>query len=60
MNREGGVENIKVKHNLYDSEHKMSKFKIFIKKIFKMECKIVKFSNCKGLIGKVLRKEKMK
>lgn len=32
-NREGGIENIKVKHDLYDSEHEMPKFKIFITKI---------------------------
>lgn len=38
----------------------MTKFKIFIKRMKKIKCKIVSFSNCKGLIGKVLWKEKMK
>lgn len=40
------------------NEHEMTKFKIFTKKMKKMKCKIANFSNCKGLIGKVLWKEK--
>lgn len=59
-NREGGIENIKVKHDFNESEHEMPKFKIFLTKMKKMKCKIVNLSNCEGLIGKVLWKERMK
>lgn len=38
----------------------MTKFKIFTTKMKKMKCKIVNFSNSKGLTDKVLWKEKMK
>lgn len=37
---------------MYESEHEMTKFTIFTKKMKKIKCKIVNFSNCKELIAK--------